>query len=73
MTDILHRKDNKEDKRYFSAYHALEKMDVPTLLFFLGILLAVGSLRAAGQLGQMAVFQIMRLELIQKMVFILLV
>ena len=31
-------------------------MDVPTLLFFLGILLAVGSLQAAGQLGQMAVF-----------------
>ena len=56
LTDLLHRKDNKEDKRYFSAYHALEKMDVPTLLFFLGILLAVGSLQAAGQLGQMATF-----------------
>ena len=56
LTDILHRKDNKEDRRYFSAYHALEKMDVPTLLFFLGILLAVGSLQAAGQLGQMAIF-----------------
>ena len=56
LTDILHRKDNTEDRRYFSAYHALEKMDVPTLLFFLGILLAVGSLQAAGQLGQMAVF-----------------
>ena len=56
LTDILHRKDNKEDRRYFSAYHALEKMDVPTLLFFLGILLAVGSLQSAGQLGQMALF-----------------
>ena len=56
LTDILHRKDNTEDRRYFSAYHALEKMDVPTLLFFLGILLAVGSLQAAGQLGQMAIF-----------------
>lgn len=56
LTDILHRKDKTEDRRYFSAYHALEKMDVPTLLFFLGILLAVGSLQAAGQLGQMAIF-----------------
>jgi len=56
LTDIMHRKDNKEDRRYFSAYHALEKMDVPTLLFFLGILLAVGSLQAAGQLGEMAFF-----------------
>ena len=31
-------------------------MDVPTLLFFLGILLAVGSLQAAGQLGEMALY-----------------
>ena len=28
LTDLLHRKDNQEDKRYFSAYHALEKMDL---------------------------------------------
>ena len=56
LTDILHRKDNKEDRKHFSAYHALEKMDVPTLLFFLGILLAVGSLQAAGQLNQMAIY-----------------
>tara|TARA_B100000959_G_scaffold279495_1_gene339737 strand:- start:788 stop:2212 length:1425 start_codon:yes stop_codon:yes gene_type:complete len=56
LTDLLHRKDNKEDRKHFSAYHALEKMDVPTLLFFLGILLAVGSLQAAGQLNQMAIY-----------------
>ena len=56
LTDILHRKDKIENKKYFSVYHALEKMDVPTLLFFLGILLAVGSLQAAGQLGEMALY-----------------
>ena len=50
LTDLLHRKDNQEDKRYFSAYHALEKMDVPTLLFFLGILLAVAALESLGLL-----------------------
>ena len=56
LTDILHRKDKVAEKRHFSVYHALEKMDVPTLLFFLGILLAVGSLQAAGQLGEMALY-----------------
>jgi Na+/H+ antiporter NhaD/arsenite permease-like protein len=31
-------------------------MDVPTVLFFLGILLAVGSLQSAGQLNEMSIF-----------------
>ena len=56
FTDILHQKDTKEDKKYFSVYHALEKMDVPTVLFFLGILLAVGSLQSAGHLNEVAIF-----------------
>ena len=56
ITDIMHKKDDIETKRHFSVFHALEKMDVPTILFFLGILLAVGSLQSAGQLNQMAEF-----------------
>lgn len=56
LTDLLHRKEDKDTREHFSAYHALEKMDVPTLLFFLGILLAVGSLQAAGHLGVMATY-----------------
>ena len=56
ITDIMHKKDDIKTKRHFSVFHALEKMDVPTILFFLGILLAVGSLQSAGQLNQMAGF-----------------
>ena len=56
LTDIMHRNDVKDERKYFSAFHALERMDVPTLLFFLGILLAVGSLQSAGQLNEMALY-----------------
>ena len=56
LTDIMHKNAMKEDRKYFSVFHALEKMDVPTILFFLGILLAVGSLQSAGQLNEVAVF-----------------
>jgi Na+/H+ antiporter NhaD/arsenite permease-like protein len=56
LTDILHKNDVRENRKYFSVFHALEKMDVPTVLFFLGILLAVGSLQSAGQLNEVAIF-----------------
>ncbi len=56
LWDIIHKNDRKENRRYFSVFHALEKMDVPTILFFLGILLAVGSLQSAGQLNEVAIF-----------------
>ena len=56
LTDIIHKNDRKENRKYFSVFHALEKMDVPTILFFLGILLAVGSLQSAGQLNEVAIF-----------------
>lgn len=56
ITDIMHRKKDAGERKYFSAFHALEKMDVPTVLFFLGILLAVGSLQSAGQLNEMSIF-----------------
>ncbi len=56
ITDIMHKKDDVESKKHFSVFHALEKMDVPTILFFLGILLAVGSLQSAGQLNEIAAF-----------------
>ena len=56
ITDIMHRNRGADERKYFSAFHALEKMDVPTVLFFLGILLAVGSLQSAGQLNEMSIF-----------------
>ena len=53
-TEILHRKKNIEDKSGLSVIGVLQKVDVSTVYFFLGILLAVGSLQSAGHLGILA-------------------
>lgn len=52
--DIIHRKKPHEDKRKVSIYHALERVDVPSVLFFLGILMAVAALQSVGILKQLA-------------------
>lgn len=53
-TEILHRKKNVEQKSGLSVISVLQKVDVSTVYFFLGILLAVGSLQSAGHLGILA-------------------
>lgn len=53
-TEILHRKKNVEQKSGLSVIGVLQKVDVSTVYFFLGILLAVGSLQSAGHLGILA-------------------
>jgi Na+/H+ antiporter NhaD/arsenite permease-like protein len=54
LIELLHRKKNFEEKHKFSVIRALERMDVPSVLFFLGILLAVGALQNAGLLTRLA-------------------
>jgi len=54
VTEILHRKKNIEDKTSLSVIGVLQKVDVSTVYFFLGILLAVASLQSAGHLGILA-------------------
>jgi len=56
VTEILHRSKNHEQKSALSVIGVLKKVDVPTIFFFLGILLAVASLQAAGQLDIVAAF-----------------
>lgn len=51
-TEIMHKKKPKEEK--LSVTSILTKVDVPTVLFFLGILSAVAALQSAGQLGILA-------------------
>ncbi len=53
-TEIIHRSKNDEDKHPLSVIGVLRKVDTPSVLFFLGILLAVSSLATAGHLGQVA-------------------
>jgi len=52
VTEIIHQ--NKADKDSFSVVYALQKIDTPSILFFLGILLAIGVLQSTGQLTEMA-------------------
>ena len=54
VTEILHRSKNHEQKSALSVIGVLKKIDVPTIFFFLGILLAVAALQSAGQLDIVA-------------------
>jgi len=54
ITGLLHKGKSRREKYSLSVNHALEKIDMPSVLFFLGILLAVGALEATGQLHFMA-------------------
>jgi len=53
-TEIIHRSKNYEQRAGLSVIGVLKKIDVPTIFFFLGILLAVASLQSAGQLDIVA-------------------
>jgi Na+/H+ antiporter NhaD/arsenite permease-like protein len=54
VTELLHRGKNAEDKHPLSVVGVLRKIDTTSVLFFLGILLAVSSLATAGHLTQVA-------------------
>ena len=56
VTEIMHRSKNQADKSKLSVIGVLQKVDTPSVLFFLGILAAVGSLQSAGHLRIMAAF-----------------
>ncbi|MEZ4900379.1 MAG: SLC13 family permease [Spirosomataceae bacterium] len=54
FTEFLHRGKEPESKQGFSVAAMLHRIDTPSILFFLGILLAVGALDTSGHLTQMA-------------------
>ena len=53
-TEFIHRNKPLEDKRKLTVVGILQKVDVPTIFFFLGILLAVAALQSAGHLDVLA-------------------
>lgn len=55
-TEMLHRDKNQEDKHPLSVVGVLRRVDTTSVLFFLGILLAVSSLATAGHLTQIATY-----------------
>lgn len=54
LTEFLHKSKNDEDKGMLSVGHALQRVDAPSVLFFLGILLAISALESAGHLTALA-------------------
>jgi len=50
ITEIIHRKKSISERRYFSVAATVQKIDTPSILFFLGILLAVAALQTNGSL-----------------------
>lgn len=54
VSELIHADKDEQDRQRFSVAHALSKIDVPSILFFLGILLAVGALESVGILEQVA-------------------
>ena len=56
VTEIMHGSKHAEDKRPLSIAGVLKRVDSTTILFFLGILLAVSCLSTAGHLEQVGEF-----------------
>lgn len=56
VTEFLHMNKPKETRKNFTIASVLEKVDTPSILFFLGILLAVAALQSAGHLTHLAGF-----------------
>ena len=55
ITDVIHRRKPSDIRHGLSVLGVIRKIDTPSVLFFLGILLAVASLQSMGQLGDLAV------------------
>lgn len=56
VIDLVHGRKIDEERTHFSALSALRKIDLPSVLFFLGILLSVGALQQAGILQNLSIW-----------------
>lgn len=54
LTEMIHSGRDEVEKGIFSVNHALRKIDTPSILFFMGILLAIGALQTVGTLTGVA-------------------
>ncbi len=54
ITTVLHKKKESGFIQRYSVAHALQRIDTPSILFFLGILLAVAALQSNGLLAEAA-------------------
>jgi len=56
LTEMVHSGKDESEKGLLSVNHALRKIDTPSILFFLGILLAVSALQSTGILTSLAAY-----------------
>jgi Na+/H+ antiporter NhaD/arsenite permease-like protein len=54
ITEIMHGSKDSEDKHFLSVAYALRKIDTPSILFFLGILMSIAALQVTGILTDLA-------------------
>lgn len=56
LTELIHSEKDEAEKGILSVNHAIRKIDTPSILFFLGILLAISALQTTGILKSIAVW-----------------
>ena len=56
VTELIHKSADYEDKKHLTLVSALHKIDLSSILFFLGILLAIAALETSGLLATMALW-----------------
>ena len=54
ITEVIHGDKDEQDKYKYSVVYALRKIDTPSILFFLGILVSVAALQSVGVLSELA-------------------
>ena len=54
ITEKIHSEKDEAERGQLSVNHALRKIDTPSILFFLGILLSIAALQATGVLTNLA-------------------
>lgn len=56
VTEILHKNNEPEFKQRKTVAGVIQKIDMPSILFFLGILIAVAALQTAGHLEFLSIY-----------------
>ncbi len=56
ITELLHKSKDEDARKKYSVMNALRRIDTSTILFFLGILIAISALQATGILTKLAQF-----------------
>jgi Na+/H+ antiporter NhaD/arsenite permease-like protein len=68
---MYHRKKSQEEKNKFSVAYALTKVDISSILYFMGILLMVFALQEVGVLNEMSNFLMTNLPNLDAMVIVI--